>query len=156
MRGRGMGPAEFGLGRLLIDPNVRQQLGVTADQAAKIRQQESDFRKTEIRNRADLQIKRMDLDDLLSADKPDRSAIDSKLQEIGAAQIALEKSAIDNSLNMRDALTPVQRQKLQQIMTQRSPLGPGGNAALRGPQVGRGGRGTAPPPNVQGQAPRNQ
>jgi hypothetical protein len=68
----------------------------------------------------------------------------------------LEKSAIDNSLNMRDALTPVQRQKLQQIMTQRSPLGPGGNAALRGPQVGRGGRGTAPPPNVQGQAPRNQ
>ena len=47
------------------------------------------FRKTQIRNSADLQIKRMDLDDLLSADKPDRSAIDSKLQKIGAAQIAL-------------------------------------------------------------------
>ena len=61
MRGRGMGRREFGLGRLLNDPNIRQQLGVTADQAAKIRQQESDFRKTEIRNRADLQIKRMDL-----------------------------------------------------------------------------------------------
>src|ERR1039457_1786288 len=95
MRGRGMGPGEFGLGRLLNDPNLRQQLGVTADQAAKIRQQESDFRKAEIRNTADLQIKRMDLNDLLSADKPERVAIDSKLQEIGAAQIALEKSAID-------------------------------------------------------------
>ena len=157
MRGRGMGPRESGLGRLLNDPNVRQQLGVTADQAAKIRQQESDFRKTEIRNRADLEIKRMDLNELLSADKPDRSAIDSKLQEVGAAQLALEKSAIDYRLTMRDALTPAQRQKLQQMMTQRSQPVPGGNAAPRGPQgEGRGGRGTAPPANAQGQAPRNQ
>jgi Spy/CpxP family protein refolding chaperone len=160
MRGRGMGPREFGLGRLLNDPNVRQQLGVTADQAAKIRQQESDFRKTEIRNRADLQIKRMDLNDLLSADKPDRSAIDSKLQEIGAAQLALEKSAIDNRLTMRDALTPAQRQKLQQMMMQRRQPMPmtGGNAAPRGPRGGGGGgrSGAAPPPNARGQAPPNQ
>ena len=160
MRGRDVGPEEFGLGRLLTNPNVRQQLGVTADQAAKIRQQESDFRKTEIRNRADLQIKRMDLDDLLSADKPDRSAIDSKLQEIGAAQIALEKSAIDNSLNMRDAFTPVQRQKLQQMMTQREPMPgapvSGGDAAPRPQGGGRGGRGATPPPNAQGQTPPKQ
>jgi len=156
MHGRGMGRREFGLGRLLNDPNVRQQLGVTADQAAKIRQQESDFRKTEIRNRTDLQIKRMDLRDLLSADKPDRSAINSKLQEIGAAQLALEKSAIDNRLTMRDALTPAQREKLHQMMMQRhEPMRmPGGNAGPRGPQGGgRGGRGAAPPPNAQGQAP---
>ena len=154
MRGPGMGLREFELGRLLSDPNLRQQLGVTADQAAKIRQQESDFRKAEIRNTADLQIKRMDLNDLLSADKPDRAAIDSKLQEVGAAQIALEKSAIDHRLNMRDALTPAQRQRLQQIMTQRrlpatgGPV-PGGTAPQGG---GRGGRGAVPPPNAPGQA----
>ena len=157
MHERDMGPREFGLAQLLSDPSVRQQLGVTADQAAKIRQQESDFRKAEIRNRADLQIKRMDLEDLLSADKPDRSAIDSKLQEIGASQIALEKSAIDNRLNMQDALTPVQRQKLEQMMTQWRQPAPGGTSAPRGPQgVGRGGRGTVPPPNIPGPAPRNQ
>ena len=161
MRGRGMGPREFGLGRLLNDPNVRQQLGITADQAAKIRQQESDFRKTEIRNRADLEIKRMDLNDLLSADKPDRSAINSKLQEVSAAQLALEKSAIDFRLTMRDVLTPAQRQKLQQMMRQRRRPIPmpmtGGNVAPRGPRGGgRGGRGAAPPPNTPGQAPPNQ
>jgi len=149
-RGLGMGQQGPQLGRLLSDPSVRQQLGVTADQAEKIRQQESAFRKTEIRNRADLQIKRMDLNDLLAADKPDRSAIDAKLQEIGVVQLAVEKSAIDNRLNMRDALTPAQRQKLQQIVTQRrQPVPPGGgNAVPRGPQgAGRGGRGAAPPPN---------
>jgi Spy/CpxP family protein refolding chaperone len=162
--GRGMGPREMGLGRLLSDPNVRQQLGVTTEQVAKIRQQESDFRKTEIRNRADLEIKRMDLNDLLSADKPDRSAIDSKLQEISAAQLAMEKASIDNRLDMRDALTPAQRQKLQQMMMQRGQRGPspggnnGGNTAPRGPRgAGRGGPGRPPaPPNAQGQTPPNQ
>lgn len=152
-----MGPWEFGDGRLLNDPDVRQQLGITDAQAAKIHQQESDFRKTEIRNRADLQIKRMELDDLLSADKPDRSAIDSKLQEIGAAQTALEKSAIDNVLTLQDALTPAQRQKLQQIMTQRRQPVSRGNAAPSSRQGGgRGGRGVAPPPKAPSQAPSNQ
>ena len=153
MRGRGFGPREFGLARLLSDPNIRQQLGVTADQAAKIRQQESDFRKAEIRNRADMEIKRMDLSDLLSADKPDRSAIDSKLQEISATRLALEKSAVDHRLTMRDALTPAQRQKLHQLMTQRCQ--PGSNAGPRGPRGGgRGERGAAPPPpKAQGPTP---
>ena len=156
MRGRGMGPQEFGLGWLLNDPNLSQQLGVTAAQAAKIRQQESDLRKTEIRNRADLQIKRMDLNDLLSAEKPDRTAIDSKLQEISAARLALEKSAIDYRLNMWDALTPAQQQKLQ-MMTQRSRSAASGNAAPSGPRGGGSvGGGTAPPPNPQGQAPPNR
>ena len=157
MRGRGMGPQEFGLGWLLNDPNLSQQLGVTAAQAAKIRQQKSEFRKTEIRNRADLQIKRMDLNDLLSAEKPDRTAIDSKLQEISAARLALEKSAIDYRLNMRDALTPAQQQKLQQMMTQRSRSAASGNAAPSGPRGGgRVGGGAASPPNPQGQAPPNR
>lgn len=152
MRGRGFGPREFRLARLLSDPNIRQQLGVTAEQAAKIRQQESDFRKAEIRNRADMEIKRMDLDDLLSADKPDRAAIDSKLQEISAAQLALEKSAVDHRLTMRDALTPAQRQKLHELMTQRRHPAPSTKVGARGPRGGgRGERGTAPPPKAQGQ-----
>lgn len=136
MRGDGFGMRDADLGRLLMDPGIRTQLGVSADQAAKIRQQESDFRKAEIRNNADLQIKRMDLNDLLSADKADRAAIDSKLQEIGTAQVAVEKSAIDYRLTMRDALTPAQRQKLQQIMAQRQAIVVNPPSAVRGPQGG--------------------
>lgn len=160
MRGMGMEAREAGLGRLLSDPAVRQQVGVTAEQAAKIRQEESDFQKAEIRNRADLQIKRMDLNDLLSAEKPDRAAVDAKVQEIGAAQTAMEKAAIDNRLTMRDALTPAQRQKLQQVMMQRRQARAGGPAAGGVPQgPGRGGRGNAPAPrapNPQGQAAPKQ
>ena len=153
MRGPGRGPREFGLSRVLNDPAIREQLGVTAEQVAKIRQQESDFRKAEIRNRADLEVKRIDLNDLLAADKPDRAAIDSKLQEISTAQLAVEKSRIDYRLTMRDALTPAQRQKLRDVMNERRQRGDGSRP--RGPQgAGRGGqRRPAPSPNPQGQAP---
>lgn len=165
MRGRG-GPGEFGLAGLLNNPEVRQQIGVSADQAAKIRQQESDFRKTEIRNRADLQVKRLDLRDLLSADKPDRAAIDSKLQDISTSQLAMEKAAVGHQLDMREALSPAQREKLRQWMMQRRERGGAGGegGGQRGPRGGnrpggaRGnsGAGAAPPPPAgqSNQAPR--
>lgn len=115
MRWRGRGQWEFMLARLVRNPSIRERLGITTDQALKIRTQASDFRKAQIRNRAELQVKHLELNDLLSADKPDRGAIDKKLQEISAVRLAGEKSAIDFRFAMRDALTPDQRQKLLQM-----------------------------------------
>jgi Spy/CpxP family protein refolding chaperone len=110
----------------------------------------------EIRGRADLEVKQIDLRDLLSGDKPDRAAIEAKLQEISTARLALEKSAIDFRLNSRDALTPAQRDKLHQIMHDRRR--PGGGPGPLGPNgAGRGGqRGSGPPAKPQGQTPPSQ
>jgi Spy/CpxP family protein refolding chaperone len=147
MRGRGMNGREFGLSRMLSNPDIREKLGVTPEQAAKIRQQASDFRKTEIRGRADMQVKRIDLRDLLAADKPDRAAIDAKLQEISSARLALDKSAIDYRLNSRDALTPAQRDRLRQLMQDRRQQGGAGARATRGPRPGaQRNSGTPPAP----------
>jgi Spy/CpxP family protein refolding chaperone len=117
-RGR-RGGRHSGFARLLNDPSIRQQVGITDEQAATIRKQEADFRKTAIRDRADLEVQRIDLKGLLAADKPDRAAINSKLQEISTAQLSLQKSTIDYRLTMRDAITPAQREKLQQLMRDR-------------------------------------
>jgi Spy/CpxP family protein refolding chaperone len=160
MGGRGFGGGDFMLGRLLRDSDLRKQVGISDDQVAKIRQQESEFRKTEIRDRADLEVKRLDLKDLLDSDNPDRAAIDSKLQEISASQMALEKAAIDHSLDVRTAITPAQREKIRQLMKARWERGgPGGQGAAvagrRGPRgaqgrrqngAGNGGGNGAPPP----------
>ncbi|MGA9938208.1 MAG: periplasmic heavy metal sensor [Candidatus Acidiferrales bacterium] len=164
--GFGDGQREFGLTRALRDPAIRQQVGITDDQFAKIRQQESDFRKTEIRDRADLQVKRIDLKDLLSADKPDRAAIDSKLQDISASQLALEKAGVDFRLDMRDAITPAQRDKLRQAMKDRWQDRSGGPGRPRGPQAmghrgqgqrqrGSSGAAPTPQPNAQPAPPPN-
>jgi len=148
-RGFGGGQHDFFLEGLLHDPDLRKQAGITDDQVAKIRQQESDFRKTEIRSRADLEVKRLELKDLLDSDKPDRAAIDSKLQEISVSQVALEKAAIDHRLDLRDAITPAQRDKIRQFLKDRwqrggpGDRGPGG-AGRRGP------RGAGPGPGAQG------
>lgn len=150
-RGPRGGHGEFGLSRLLSDPDIQQKVGVSADQVAKIRQQESAFRKTEIKQRADIEVKRLDLRDLLAADKPDRSAVDRQLQEISASQLTLEKARIDFRLNMKDALTADQRQKLRAALQEKwqarrsqggrgsrgpRPGGPGGNGQAQGTKPG--------------------
>ena len=102
------------------------------------------------------------MNQLLAAGNPDRAAIDAKLQEVGAAQLALEKSAIDFRLNIRDALAPAQREGLRQMMVM--PPRQAGNVRTGGPQgAWRGGQrgsrgagpGSAPPPNPQGQRQPN-
>lgn len=147
MSGFGWGGRDAGVARLLSDPDIRQQVGITDQQLATIRQQESDFRKTEIRDRADLEVERIDLRDLLAADKPDRTAINAKLQEISTAQLALSKASVDHMLTMRDAITPAQRDKLRQLMRQRREGGGRGPAAQGPRRRGQGGaNGNAPAP----------
>ena len=130
----------FKLARLVNQPEIRQRLGITAEQAAKIRTQTLDFRKTEIHTRAELAVNRLELRDLLAADQPDRNAIDGKLQEISALRLAGEKAAIDYRLAMREALTPEQRQKLRQMRDNFPQGGPG----PQGPH-----RPHAPSPNAE-------
>ncbi|MGH9617336.1 MAG: Spy/CpxP family protein refolding chaperone [Acidobacteriaceae bacterium] len=106
---------EFMLARLVNNPTIRERVGITPEQAEKIRTETFDFRKMEIRNRADIQVKHLELRELLSATTPDRNAIDSKLTEISAARLAEAKAAVNFRLDMRAALTPDQKQKLQQM-----------------------------------------
>jgi len=152
-RGGRRGNRHPGFARLLNDPAVRQQAGITDEQAATIRKQQLDFRKTEIRDRADVEIGRVELKNLLAADKPDHAAINAKLQEISAAQLSLQKSAIDYRLTMRDAITPAQREKLQQLMRerwQRDGRGrPGADGAGR---RGADGQGATPKPQSSPQS----
>jgi len=156
MEMRGRGRPGFMLARLVNNPDIREKLGITDDQAAKMRQQTSAFRISEVRSRADVQVKRIELRDLLTADNPDRAAIDSKLEEISAVRLAAAKARVDFALSMKDALTPEQRQKLKDMFSNRfREHGPGGfDGGLHHPHpMGPGQPGNAPTPN--GQAPAN-
>jgi len=150
------------LDRLVSNPELREKLGISADQAAKIRHQFLAFRIAEVRYQAEADVKRIELRDLLSADNPDKAAIDSKVDEIGAARLAAAKARVDFGLSMRDALTPDQRAKLKELMRKRSREhdehgreGYGEHDHPMGPHpMGPGGEG-APPAAPDGQAPAN-
>lgn len=113
-RNRGM-HRQFMLANLVKNSSFRERIGITSEQAQKIEAQTFDFRKAMIDNRATLQVKHLELGQLLSAETPDRSAIDQKLQEISAARLVQSKAMMDFRLDMRTALTPEQRQKMQQM-----------------------------------------
>ena len=153
-RGGRRGHRHSGFARLLNDPAIRQQVGITDEQAATLRKQEADFRKTEVRDRADVEVKRIDLKELLAADKPDRAAINAKLQEISAAQLSLQKSAIDYHLTMRDAITPAQREKLRELLRNRWQRDGRGRLDAAGPGR-RGPRGEGSAAKPQGAPPSN-
>jgi len=106
---------EFMLARMVRNPDFRARVGISADQANKIRTETFQFRESQIRNRADVQVRELELHQLLSAQNPDRSAIDQKLAQVETARMDQAKAAIDFRLDMRAALTPEQKQKLQQM-----------------------------------------
>lgn len=119
MRWHRRGRGEFAVARIAANPEMREKLGITDEQAAKITQQTSDFRKASIGSRADLEVKRVELHDLLHAENPDRAAIDLKLDEIGTARTAQTKARIHYRLAMRQVLTLEQRKRLREIREER-------------------------------------
>ena len=125
---------------LLRDPALRQRIGISTEQAAKIQGQESTFVKARIRDRADLQVKHMELRDLMGAEKPDRAAIDKKLREISEVRLAAEKSSVEHQLAMRDALTPEQKEKMREALRERMQQGgmPGPQGHMPGPDGRQG------------------
>jgi Spy/CpxP family protein refolding chaperone len=149
MRGRGRGGPATMLLRLVNNSTMRQRVGITNEQAAKIRQQTSDFLKAQIRNRASIQVQRIDLRNLMAAENPDRAAIDKTLQQISALRLAQSKAGVDFHLAMRNALTTEQRQKLMQMREEFMRRGPDrrGRTGLRRPQGTRNGPGPAPAPS---------
>jgi Spy/CpxP family protein refolding chaperone len=161
-----MGMGGFGLDMPLAramgalrNPQIRQQLGISDEEASKLEQDVTNFRKTSIQDRANLEIARIDLQNLLAAETPDQAAVDSKLQEVGAAQLALEKAAVDFAVTLKAEIPQAQREKIRQLLRERHEMGtarggthrgqPGG---ARGQRRGRRGPAAGQAPNPQGQS----
>jgi len=124
---------------VMQSPAMRERLKITPDQVTKFQAHQSVMSKSMIRSRADIQVKRMELAELMRADKPDRVLIDKKLREVQDASFAQEKARIDGQLTVRDLFTPEQRQEMEKMreefrgpMMQRGPEGPGGMMGPRG------------------------
>lgn len=109
-RGQGMGPGMGpGPGR------IKAELGLTDEQETQLRKLHLDQRKAQIRRRADLQVARMDLQELLAAKTVDDKAVAAKMKEINDLAAAGLKAHVDGQLGMRKVLTPEQVEKMKQL-----------------------------------------
>ena len=115
-RGRGLGLGPLGIGR---DPMLRQQLGLSDDQVAKIESAQLEFAKQEIQRRAALRAKRLELAALLRAENLDRGAIERKLREVNELELQTRLAWLDHGLAVRNLLTAEQRDRLRPLQRER-------------------------------------
>lgn len=122
---------------------IQAELGLSADQAAQIEKLRVEGRKQGIRQRADLAIARIELQELMSAPTVDEEAVAAKVKAISDLQAAGLKARVDERLAMRRVLTPEQQEKMKQLMRQhRQDRGARPGRAWRGARPGAG----TPPP----------
>lgn len=128
---QGMQGKAIGLRPLVQNEKLQQDLSLTADQIDRLRQIDKKTRIAAIENRAQLQIKHLELQDLLAAKAPDRAAIDRKVQEISSLRTAQMKDGIEIRLALNSILSAEQMAKLKELRReaarnrlQRRPMGP--------------------------------
>jgi Spy/CpxP family protein refolding chaperone len=119
--GHGFGGGDHLL-RMAENPRVREALGLTNDQVTRLHQIGLDARKASIQTHADMELRHVELGELMRADNPDHDAIMQKLDEINALQGKAEKARVETMLSARSVLTPEQRAKIKTFMEHRGEM----------------------------------
>jgi Spy/CpxP family protein refolding chaperone len=96
-----------------------KKLGLDSKQIKKIEDltYRADREKLDIRH--EIQKNHLDLEQLMSAEKPNEAAIFSKLEKISALELKLKKNRIGLMLKVKTILTPQQWEKLQEFQAAR-------------------------------------
>lgn len=140
--GGGMGLC-MAIQNLLENPEFKTFTGISDTQADKISTLLSDNAKKVIRNKAEIQILQMDLQDLMDADSPNKTQIYAKIDQISKMQSDDLKAMADAQIQIKTILTADQLDKAKEYIQQNRPSGKNKNKQGRGKGLG-GGLGMGP------------
>jgi Spy/CpxP family protein refolding chaperone len=121
MQGRGMMGKGMMRGKMMGSHHrmmhiCMNYLGLDAKQKQQIREIKLASMKDVIHKRADMQIARLELRDLLSQDPVDMKAVVAKVKQIEGLRTDIQLALIKTKEEVKAKLTPEQRQKLMQMM----------------------------------------
>jgi len=122
---------------------IQAELGLSADQAAQLKKLRDEGRKQAIRNRADLAIARIDLQEAMDAPNVDDKVVAARVKAVSDLQAASLQARTSQRLAMRRLLTPEQQEKMKQLMRQGRMERAGARQQRR--QGGRGSQWQRPP-----------
>lgn len=167
MGGHGMGMMHSSAGHLIRHLLKHDKdIGLTADQVAKLKDIQLNLDKARIKAEADIQIAERELKALTDDEKSDLGAIEAKLKQSESMQVALRMTSIKTRREVLGLLTPEQRAKEKaehdKMMMQqhkdggKSPAGPHGGGMMNPhggnphgtPQKDSGGSVPAPPSSM--------
>jgi Spy/CpxP family protein refolding chaperone len=98
---------------------LKQQLGLSDQQAAELQRLRSEEQKQAIRRQADLAVARMELQEALAAKPVDEKLVAAKTKAVADLQTAALQARVNAQLAVRKVLTPEQQEKLQQLRGER-------------------------------------
>lgn len=104
---------------------MKKELGLTDEQVKALEPLESDYRKTSIKNHADMRIAMIDLNALLEQKAPNKNAISNKIDEIAAIQKNMMLYRVDTMLKLKDILNPTQYDQFREEIKERMEHGMG-------------------------------
>ena len=126
------------------DPaRMKQELGLSDQQVSQLQKLRMDGRKAAIRRRADTELARLGLQEIMQAQSVDEKALQARIKELSDLQAANLRARVDAQLALRKILTPEQQEKLKQLRAERPR---GGDDGPQGPRFERGPRPRRPGP----------
>lgn len=119
-----------------------KEFGLTAEQIAKLKTLQLDFKRTEARLEADRKIAKLELDALLDDEKTDLAAIQTKIDQLKRSEGALLFSAMKSRREAMALLTADQREKdrahRERMKSESKGQGGGMGGGMMGGMGGRG------------------
>ena len=113
--GTALGQQGLGDGKWWKRPRAVQALGLTAEQSSELEKIFAKSRPKLIDLKADLEKKQFAYEQAMSADKVDRVLVESSIEAREQARARLQKELSLMELDMKQVLTPEQREKVSQF-----------------------------------------
>ena len=113
--GTALGQQGLGDGKWWKRPRIVQALGLTAAQSSELEKIFAKSRPKLIDLKADLEKKQFAYEQAMSAEKVDRQDVEAKIESREQARAKLQKELSLMELDMKQVLTPEQREKVAQF-----------------------------------------
>lgn len=110
---------------------MQKRLNLTDEQSRFMETNMEDLQKTIDPVRAELEGKRKELFTLLDGDTVDPVKVDKIIGDISLLQMKIEKTVVENSIVVRQHLTPEQRAKFKEFLKKGMRKGPRGPGCMR-------------------------
>jgi hypothetical protein len=104
---------------LLDSERIRSYLGLEGPQVERLRQIALETEKADVKVRAEIEVRRIELREALRADKPDRDEILKKVQQISDLRGEMMKHSVEAILAAKVVLSPEQQRKVFFIIESR-------------------------------------
>jgi Spy/CpxP family protein refolding chaperone len=97
---------------------IQAELSLSNEQAAQLKKLRDDGRKQAIRQRADLAIARIELEEAMDAPSVDEKLVGARVKAVSDLEASSLQARTSQRLAMRRLLTPEQQEKMKQLMRQ--------------------------------------